>query len=244
MGQELRQGVGGAPHGTAERLTRAAALHTLRPTQAYQRPELWGAEEFRHMQASGHSMPATWSLLAPAGPQGGERVSGGSGNGSLQGGELWIHMPEASYPWQLVADCPAYVRCAAATAGLRRCTRRKLRWRRRLTLLSPLPLAPRSLAEAQAYCRLHGGRLMTEPEWELAAAAPDRGITQLCSGGWEWTASPFAPLPGEWLVCRAGAGAWLSASGCACAHTGLSRHSGTFLCRRLLPRPSLSRVCF
>lgn len=56
-----------------------------------------------------------------------------------------------------------------------------------------------SLREAEAYCRLHGGRVMTEPEWEhlsgpTGAAA---GVEQLDSGGWEWICTPLAPFPGK-----------------------------------------------
>ena len=42
--------------------------------QGYERQELWGADAFRHLRASGHSMPPTWSLLA-AQPASGAEVA-------------------------------------------------------------------------------------------------------------------------------------------------------------------------
>lgn len=75
-------------------------------------------------------------------------------------------------------------------------------WQPRDASLSPhVPLTRLcSQAEALAYCRLHGARLLTEPEWELAAASQAAAageVAQLESGGWEWTSSVFGPLPGE-----------------------------------------------
>ncbi len=69
----------------------------------------------------------------------------------------------------------------------------------------PPSVCPCSLAEAQAYAKLHGARLLTEPEWQLAMdskAAAACALRQLDSGGWEWTATPFAPLPGEGTLAR------------------------------------------
>lgn len=65
----------------------------------------------------------------------------------------------------------------------------------------PCPAGPAacSQVEAEAYCRLHGGRLLTEPEYEHAAAseaAASGALRQLEGGGWEWTGSTFGPLPG------------------------------------------------
>jgi formylglycine-generating enzyme required for sulfatase activity len=55
-----------------------------------------------------------------------------------------------------------------------------------------------SLAEARAFCAANKCRLMTEPEYERALAFDPHGhrLQQLQSGGWEWTGSVFAPLPG------------------------------------------------
>ncbi|KAL4447235.1 hypothetical protein ABPG77_007268 [Micractinium sp. CCAP 211/92] len=149
--------------------------------QGYLRRELWDDQAWRHLAASGHSMPASWSLQvhslslpgpaahAPAVPDGSDGSSPASptadGSSAHGGQQLWVHMPEGSYRWEHVADCPVYV----------------------------------SLAEAQAYAKLHGARLLTEPEWQLAMdskVAAAGALRQLDSGGWEWTATPFAPLPG------------------------------------------------
>ena len=67
------------------------------------------------------------------------------------------------------------------------------------SLPAPYPAAC-SQAEAEAYCRLHSGRLLTEPEYEHAAAseaAASGALRQLEEGGWEWTGSMLIPLPGE-----------------------------------------------
>jgi hypothetical protein len=80
--------------------------------QGYERQELWGADAFRHLRASWHSMPATWSLLAaqPAsGAEDGQQWEDKEG----QQQQLWVHVPEGSYRWEDVAHCPVYVRCAA-----------------------------------------------------------------------------------------------------------------------------------
>jgi ergothioneine biosynthesis protein EgtB len=86
----------------------------------------------------------------------------------------------------------------------------------------PLPLnwpVYVSHAEASAYARWAGKRLPTEVEWHRAAEGPARehseppgdvwdpvpvqscgssahGIEGLFANGWEWTSTPFAPLPG------------------------------------------------
>lgn len=98
--------------------------------QGYQRPDLWEPDAFRHLSTSGHSMPATWSLLpadlllpgnssSTAAPTAGSAAAtnGHASNPSSPGRspgppaqQLWVHMPEGSYRWEEVADCPAYVR--------------------------------------------------------------------------------------------------------------------------------------
>ena len=101
--------------------------------QGYQRPELWDGRAYRHLSASGHSMPATWSLLpADVCPPGSSNSAatnalavatngqagarGSAGHSPQQQSQedqqqLWVHMPEGSYRWEEVAACPAYVRC-------------------------------------------------------------------------------------------------------------------------------------
>lgn len=51
-----------------------------------------------------------------------------------------------------------------------------------------------SHAEASAYARWRGARLMTEAEWHRAIEYG--GVYQLDSNGWEWTSTAFAPFPG------------------------------------------------
>ncbi|KAK9789403.1 hypothetical protein WJX73_006308 [Symbiochloris irregularis] len=56
-----------------------------------------------------------------------------------------------------------------------------------------------SQAEALAYCRAHDARMMTEPEYTRLLdenAASDERWEGLRTGGWEWTATPFAGLQG------------------------------------------------
>ncbi|KAL4443671.1 hypothetical protein ABPG75_011408 [Micractinium tetrahymenae] len=177
LGRQGPLGVPGLDVGAAP-VTVAQFRRLVFQDKGYERPELWDDEAWRHLVGSGHSMPATWSLedasLALPGPaampgaatgddpDGCGAGSSGAANGRQQ---LWVHMPEGSYRWEQVADCPVYV----------------------------------SLAEAQAYARLHGARLLTEAEWQLAVeseAAAAGALHQLDSGGWEWTATPFTPLPG------------------------------------------------
>jgi len=94
-------------------------------------------------------------------------------------------------------------------------------WRGMFDLM-PLPLSWPvyvSFAEAAAYARWRGARLMTEAEFQRAAlgAAPGLvdfaswdpepagsrpngrsawGVDDLVGNGWEWTSTPFAPFPG------------------------------------------------
>lgn len=60
-----------------------------------------------------------------------------------------------------------------------------------------------SLAEASAYCRSQGGRIMTEPEYQnillqnnTTNLKKTSKINGLESGGWEWTSTAFAPFDG------------------------------------------------
>ncbi len=56
------------------------------------------------------------------------------------------------------------------------------------------PAVHLSALDAQAWCRFAGRRLPTEHEWTLAQQ--QHGEAFAWGQVWEWTASPFAPLPG------------------------------------------------
>ena len=75
------------------------------------------------------------------------------------------------------------------------------------------PVAHVSYYEADAFARWAGGRLPTEPEWEIAARnhpvagnlaesglwhpeAADTGDSQFFGDVWEWTSSSYGPYPG------------------------------------------------
>ena len=133
-----------APHRPCAACCMPQLLAATSSLQGYQRPDLWDAEAYSHLCASGHGMPATWSLLpAAAGPPSGGAPANGLAAGAANGGaaegasngaagdlrpagqhekgeqqqqeqQLWVHMPEASYRWDQVADCPVYVRCGWA----------------------------------------------------------------------------------------------------------------------------------
>jgi gamma-glutamyl hercynylcysteine S-oxide synthase len=76
--------------------------------------------------------------------------------------------------------------------------RREDRWWWQSTFADvPLPLyAPVyvSHAEACAFARWKGARLMTESEWHRAES--QGALTDLVGKGWEWTSTPFAPFAG------------------------------------------------
>lgn len=118
--------------------------------RGYHNPDLWEKADFEHFSAIKHTMPSTWSMDTT--------------------GEIHVHMPEGSFHWREVSQCPVYC----------------------------------SLAEATAYCKLHGGRVMTEPELvhvgNSTAGANDNNtnnsLSDLNSGGWEWTATPLEPFQG------------------------------------------------
>lgn len=69
--------------------------------------------------------------------------------------------------------------------------------RRHYDQVNPLvpnaPVLNVSAFEAEAYCNWAGRRVPTEAQWVRAAADPRCRWGKL---GWEWTCTPFAPLPG------------------------------------------------
>lgn len=58
------------------------------------------------------------------------------------------------------------------------------------------PVSHVSAFDAEAYCRWAGRRLASEWEWEVAARLYDARAFAWGTHVWEWTATPFAPLPG------------------------------------------------
>ena len=98
------------------------------------------------------------------------------------------------------------------------------------------PVTHVSFYEADAFARWAGGRLPTEPEWELAAAsesvegnflerdvwhptAAELGQTQLFGDVWEWTSSAYSAYPG--FVPLAGS---------------LGEYNGKFMCNQMTVR--------
>ena len=128
-------------------------------------------------------------------------------------GWSWIQAERIAYPAFWLPVSPG--------AGLRTSDLGQWQWR---GMFAPLPLLPDwpvyvSHAEASAYARWKGRRLMTEAEFHRAAegAAPGHvnfagfdpvaagsfpetasrwGIEDLIGNGWEWTSTVFAPFPG------------------------------------------------
>ena len=129
----------------------------------YDREGWWDKkEDFEHFKSMGHRMPATWSSTTEKGKE----------------MTYYVHMPEGTYHWEQVANCPVYC----------------------------------SLAEASAYCKFRGGRVMTEAEYchileyrgqqKVNIPTNENSISTvitiqaLTTGGWEWTSSPLEPFEG------------------------------------------------
>ncbi|KAH9316911.1 hypothetical protein KI387_018680, partial [Taxus chinensis] len=55
-----------------------------------------------------------------------------------------------------------------------------------------------SLAEAEAFCRWQGCRVMTEAEYHRILDSDKQGgkVLNMRTGGWEWTSTEFYPFPG------------------------------------------------
>ncbi|HET7695418.1 MAG TPA: SUMF1/EgtB/PvdO family nonheme iron enzyme [Vicinamibacterales bacterium] len=133
----------------------------------------------------------------------------------------WIQKEGVSHPaFWLPAD-PSLLASRTSILDPRSSTLDQWHWR---GMFSPVPLPAHapvyvSHAEASAYARWKGRRLMTEPEWHRAAegATPGHadfagydpvpagsypqtasrwGVHELIGNGWEWTSTVFAPFAG------------------------------------------------
>jgi formylglycine-generating enzyme required for sulfatase activity len=90
----------------------------------YSMRELWEVEDFDYFKKNGHEMPATWSSrkstrstnTTTATTSNDCSTTGNSTITTSEGEEIYVHMPEGSFHWKEVADCPVYCSLAEATA--------------------------------------------------------------------------------------------------------------------------------
>ena len=81
------------------------------------------------------------------------------------------------------------------------------------------PVTHVNFYEAYAYAQWAGARLLTEFEWEVAAAANETELSQMMNTVWQWTQSAYQPYPGF----RAPEGA-------------VGEYNGKFMCNQMVLR--------
>jgi dimethylhistidine N-methyltransferase len=130
----------------------------------YSLRELWDKEDFDHFKKNGHEMPATWSRSNPT------NTTNTNTNHTPKEEEedIYVHMPEGTFHWTAVADCPVYCSLGEALAF---CKLKKCR-----IMTEP---------EYQNIL-LHNNNIIDSKISEK--------INKFDDGGWEWTSSEFAPF--------------------------------------------------
>ena len=126
--------------------------------QGYSDPTLWeNTVDFEYFKEMKHSMPATWSVDACS-------------------GEIYVHMPDGTFHWKKVENCPVYCSLAEAQAYCK---------------LSGG--GSRIMSEAE-YQHLLSARSSDDDEEEKRKILNLKKC--LMNDGFEWTSTEFAPFTG------------------------------------------------
>lgn len=149
--------------------------------KGYERAELWRGEDFKVIQESGQTMPATWSMCDN---------NNSDSKGTIYDVKIKVHMPERSYDFIQVAHCPVYVSLSEAEAyinlmNVNSCDDNDGSAPYRLVTEAEWDAA----IEAKTAAAIRFGRELIEERDEDILQ-----VEQLDTGGWEWTSSVFAPI--------------------------------------------------